>query len=490
MINAHPAPNTRPHLSKWLLVSTDLLMFLLAHQVGFWLAAVVRHWRELPAFVATPDASLRLSVWLGLVLAGIGWFWLVRGHYTQRRPFWDETRDVVMAMLVLAVLDAALMFMLKSPFSRLWWLTTWSVSLLTVVLGRVLMRRLMMKLGWWERQVLVFGFGENAREAFAALKSETWLGYHVLGFVAPCADVRDAENLDDQPICGKPLLPYLLEEPASQFLARYHQPAILIALETEQLEVQQQLVQRFSVAGADVSIAPPLKGLPLYGTELTHFFSHEVLLLRVRNNLSRRASRFIKRSFDLVASAVLLLLLAPLLLGVAWLVSRDGGPATFGHIRIGRRGKPFRCLKFRSMVIDAQARLADLLARDPDARAEWERDFKLKNDPRVTALGAFIRKTSLDELPQLINVLRGDMSLVGPRPVVADEVERYGDDKVFYLMARPGITGLWQISGRNDIDYDSRVALDCWYVRNWSLWYDIVILIKTIKVVLGRDGAY
>ena len=147
MINAHPAPNTRPHLSKWLLVATDLLMFLLAHQLGFWLAAAVRHWRALPVFVATPDASLRLSVWLGLVLAGIGWFWLVRGHYTQRRPFWDETRDVVMAMLVLAVLDAALMFMLKSPFSRLWWLTTWSVSLLAVVLGRVLMRRLMMLLG-------------------------------------------------------------------------------------------------------------------------------------------------------------------------------------------------------------------------------------------------------------------------------------------------------------------------------------------------------
>ena len=184
-----------------------------------------------------------------------------------------------------------------------------------------------------------------------------------------------------------------------------------------------------------------------------------MLLLRVRNNLSRRASRFIKRTFDLVAASLLLLALAPLLLSVAWLVSRDGGPATFGHTRIGRHGKPFRCLKFRSMVIDAQARLADLLARDPDARAEWERDFKLKNDPRVTALGAFIRKTSLDELPQLINVLRGDMSLVGPRPVVADEVERYGDDKVFYLMARPGITGLWQISGRNDIDYDSRVAL-------------------------------
>lgn len=490
MTEDYPAPNTRPHLSKWLLAATDLVMLLLANQLGFSLAAVMRQWRGLPDFVASADSALRLTVWLMLVLSALGWFWLVRGHYTQRRPFWDETGDVVAAMLVLAVVDAALMFMLKSPFSRLWWVATWGVSLFGVVLGRVATRRLMMALGWWQRQVLVFGSGENAREAFAALKSERWLGYQVIGFVAPCADARDVENLDSQPICGKPLLAYPMAESAPHFLARHHQPAVLIALETEQLDVQQQLVQRFSVAGADVSIAPPLKGLPLYGTELTHFFSHEVLLLRVRNNLSRRASRFIKRTFDIVAASLLLLALAPLLLSVAWLVSRDGGPATFGHTRIGRHGKPFRCLKFRSMVIDAQARLSELLARDPQARAEWERDFKLKNDPRITPLGNFIRKTSLDELPQLINVLRGDMSLVGPRPVIADEVERYGEDKVFYLMARPGITGLWQISGRNDIDYDSRVALDCWYVRNWSLWYDIVILIKTIKVVLARDGAY
>ncbi|ECP1254892.1 hypothetical protein FYQ90_06580 [Salmonella enterica] len=130
------------------------------------------------------------------------------------------------------------------------------------------------------------------------------------------------------------------------------------------------------------------------------------------------------------------------------------------------------------------------LANDPIARAEWEKDFKLKNDPRITAVGRFIRKTSLDELPQLFNVLKGDMSLVGPRPIVSDELERYCDDVDYYLMAKPGMTGLWQVSGRNDVDYDTRVYFDSWYVKNWTLWNDIAILFKTAKVVLRRDGAY
>jgi undecaprenyl-phosphate galactose phosphotransferase len=150
----------------------------------------------------------------------------------------------------------------------------------------------------------------------------------------------------------------------------------------------------------------------------------------------------------------------------------------------------FGCLKFRTMVPDADGVLRRLLEDDPRARAEWESDFKLKDDPRITPIGAFLRRTSLDELPQLWNVLKGEMSLVGPRPIIEEELERYGDQVGYYLETRPGITGLWQISGRNDTGYEDRVALDSWYVRNWSLWYDLVILVKTINVVLQHKGAY
>jgi undecaprenyl-phosphate galactose phosphotransferase len=178
------------------------------------------------------------------------------------------------------------------------------------------------------------------------------------------------------------------------------------------------------------------------------------------------------------------------MLVLAALVKRDGGPAFFGHTRIGQNGQPFKCYKFRSMVVNSQEVLAELLASSSDARAEWERDFKLKDDPRVSRIGDILRKTSLDELPQLWNVIKGEMSLVGPRPVVKAELERYGEDVSYYLEAKPGVTGLWQVSGRNDVDYETRVYLDAWYVKNWSLWTDISILFKTVGVVLGRDGAY
>jgi Undecaprenyl-phosphate galactose phosphotransferase WbaP len=224
--------------------------------------------------------------------------------------------------------------------------------------------------------------------------------------------------------------------------------------------------------------------------ELTHFFTHEVLLLTARNNLARPIPQLVKRLFDLAGSLTLLVALFPLFVYLSWKIRQTGGAAIFRHMRVGRYGRMFGCLKFRTMVPDADQVLREHLDADPSARAEWERVFKLKDDPRITPVGAFLRRTSLDELPQLWNVLKGDMSLVGPRPIIEEELERYGDQVGYYLESRPGVTGLWQISGRNDTGYEDRVALDSWYVRNWSLWYDLVILVKTVAVVLRGKGAY
>jgi exopolysaccharide production protein ExoY len=189
-------------------------------------------------------------------------------------------------------------------------------------------------------------------------------------------------------------------------------------------------------------------------------------------------------------AAVLLLLLAPLMLGVALLIWRtDGAPVLFGHYRVRQNGRLFRCLKFRSMYRDSQQMLAELLARDPAAREAWERDQKLVDDPRVTRIGRFLRRTSLDELPQLFNVLRGEMGLVGPRPITVGELTRYGSVRWHYLSVAPGMTGLWQVSGRNRLTYAERVALDERYIDERSLWLDLSILVRTVKVVLVRDGA-
>lgn len=204
----------------------------------------------------------------------------------------------------------------------------------------------------------------------------------------------------------------------------------------------------------------------------------------------RRVKTLIKRTFDIAAASCLLVALSPALLVVSWLVRLDGGKAVFGHIRVGQNGQAFKCLKFRSMVMNADAVLKDLLDRDPRARMEWELEFKLRDDIRITRIGRFLRRTSLDELPQLLNVVRGEMSLVGPRPIVEEELVRYGDDVRYYLMAKPGMTGLWQVSGRNDTDYATRVSLDVSYVKSWSLRRDLGILIRTVKVVVTGSGAY
>lgn len=200
----------------------------------------------------------------------------------------------------------------------------------------------------------------------------------------------------------------------------------------------------------------------------------------------------LKQLCDYVFTFLGMILISPLLLYIAYRIKKeDPGPVIFAHTRIGKDGKPFPCFKFRSMVVNSQEMLQKYLAENPAARAEWERDFKLKNDPRVTSIGAFLRRTSLDELPQIFNVLRGEMSLVGPRPVIQEELDKYyGEAAKLYCSIKPGITGLWQVSGRSDLSYAERVALDSTYIKHRSFWGDVVILWKTIGVVFLKKGAY
>ncbi len=197
----------------------------------------------------------------------------------------------------------------------------------------------------------------------------------------------------------------------------------------------------------------------------------------------------VKRLVDLTGALALGIVFLPAIAVIALLLRRQGGPVIYRHRRIGRDGKTFDCLKFRSMFPDAERRLHDLFDRHPELEKEWRRDHKLRNDPRITPLGRFLRRTSFDELPQLWNVLRGEMSLVGPRPIVREETVRYGRHLRTYLAVKPGITGLWQVKGRNNIGYPRRVALDVYYVRHRGLRLDGYILLKTPWVVLGGDGA-
>lgn len=195
-----------------------------------------------------------------------------------------------------------------------------------------------------------------------------------------------------------------------------------------------------------------------------------------------------KRIFDIVLALTLLPVIAPIIVVIWALVRREGGPGFFGHVRIGSNGRAFKCWKIRTMLPDAQSRLQAHLAQNPEAAAEWARDHKLSDDPRITRLGRLLRRTSLDELPQIWNVLRGDMSFVGPRPIVRAELHKYAMHRGGYLRMKPGITGLWQVSGRNDISYDERVAMDMSYAKIQSFWLDLRIIALTAGAVLHLTG--
>ena len=475
----------RLRITKALLLMVDVLMFAVAATLALWIAAHHAERLQTAAWLAT-QSTQRYLAWLAICGLGLLIFLGRFQHYTDRKPFWTELKEIVTTVLWLAMIDMAVLSIARWNASRLWWLLVWLLALALIPLGRVLLRKALAQMGLWQRPTLLIGNGTNAAEAIQAMASEPQMGFEIVG----CIDAANIWRLNLS--CEASL--DNAADPNLAHLRRLRTHAglqVVIALEYEETELRERWLRqlaRWKVQ--DVCVIPAMRGIPLFGTDISSFFSHEIALLRLRNNLRRWPARLTKRLFDLLVAMVLLCLLSPLLAWLTLQIRRDGGPAVFAHTRVGLNGRSFRCLKFRSMVVDADQRLAELLADAPAMQAEWARDRKLRNDPRLNHVGDFLRRTSLDELPQLLNVIKGEMSLVGPRPVVSDELEKYGDDTDYYLMVRPGITGLWQVSGRNDVGYEKRVYLDTWYVKNWSLWYDIAILFKTVRVVLRREGAY
>lgn len=431
-------------------------------------------------------AEINILLYLFLAVLGMLIF-QQKGHYARRRVLWDEVGDIIAVFTLLLGLNAAIAFSGKWPLSRLWLFSAWLLALLLVPLGRLLLRWLFLHLRLWNRPVAIIGSGANARDAMQAIQSDPVLGYEVRWILIP-EGVEPSQSLLN---AGAPALHSLGPKPL-ETLSDLGNPQVVLALDNKYWGQQESLLRLLGLHYPNLAIAPALRGLPLYGLEVMHFFSHEVFMLRIRDNLARPIPRLIKRSFDLIGSLLLILLLSPVFVAIAWRIRKeDGGPVFFRQTRVGRDGKSFGCLKFRSMVPDAEARLQRYLAENPAIAEEYQRNFKLRDDPRVTRIGRFLRRSSLDELPQLFNVLLGDMSLVGPRPVTAKELtEYYGEVSPVYQSVLPGITGLWQVSGRSDTSYSQRVYLDAWYVKNWTLWYDIVILLRTVRVVLRRDGAY
>lgn len=408
-------------------------------------------------------------------VTGVGlMLWLAhRGHYRNRLPFWTEIQQVVTGAGFCILLSSFVLLATRQDPSRLLLVASWLLAGVLICVFRAVVRRRLQRNKLWQVRTLVIGGGTTANDAKAAIGSEPRLGYRVVGQIADFA-----EHLEDA------------QGSWTRLCNWYGADFVLIALDGEQMQEAEDFIANLTREKVPFAVCPPLRGVPVLGMEPQYFFNHDVMLLTRCNRLESFLPRFTKRAFDIIVSGSALFVLAPIFAVIGLMIKRDGGSAFYSDRRIGVDGRVFGCLKFRSMIVNSRKVLEDHLASNPAAAAEWAETQKLKSDPRVTKIGAFIRKTSVDELPQLINVFKGDMSLVGPRPVNMPEIARYGRDATFYQSVRPGITGLWQVSGRNDVSYERRVQLDRWYVRNWSLWHDIAILFKTVPVLLNRKGAY
>ncbi|EPH0466237.1 undecaprenyl-phosphate galactose phosphotransferase WbaP [Klebsiella quasipneumoniae] len=470
----------KSYLVSIALAMSDFLSFIISLYITVWIFSVGNIGDDFNSFVSHLDGWIALH-WL-LAICCVTWYSIRLRHYFYRKTFWFELKEILRTLVIFAIIEIAVMAFTTWDFSKYIWLSTWLLILLLLPVSRMVTKVFLDRLGYWKRETWIIGSGPNACEAFRAISSERNLGLNIVGFIESQGGVSAGETFDNILVMPSDLNWLSKVDRKTQFI---------VAVESHQGDIRNTWLRKFMIQGYRyVSVIPTLRGMPLDSTDMSFIFSHEVMIFRVQQNLAKYSSRLIKRLFDLTGSIIIIALLSPLLFYISIKVKKDGGPAIYGHERIGKDGKPFKCLKFRSMVINSKEVLDELLRTDPEAKKEWDATFKLKKDPRITKIGTFLRRTSLDELPQLFNVLKGEMSLVGPRPIITAELERYNDEVDYYLLSKPGMTGLWQVSGRSDVDYETRVYLDAWYVKNWSMWNDIAILFKTISVVLKKDGAY
>jgi Undecaprenyl-phosphate galactose phosphotransferase WbaP len=461
-----------PWLTGATLLASDLLALILAGSLSVSIWYLIE--RKLD-----PGFYLTMSPLLAIFLIAYAAAGLYPG--VGLNPVEELRRLTVSTSVVYASL-AAITFLSREGvlYSRAVFLLAWAQSVILAPVLRSYTRSYFSRRSWWGHPAIVFGADAAGDAVVEALQREPQAGLKPLA-------IFDERSGSARSIRGVPVFRDLSAAP--QLARQCHaQCAILTVSQLPQSELL-RLLTREGATFSRIIIVPELAGLASLWVEASDI--NGILGLEIRQRLLLPGALLVKRLIDLALTLTLGLLLSPLIVLIGLTVKLTSrGPVFFGHRRYGKDGRPFTAWKFRSMVQNADAVLFEYLTKHPSLRQEWERNHKLRNDPRITWIGRLLRHTSLDELPQLWNALKQEMSLVGPRPIVQDEIQRYGEDFLLYQRVTPGITGLWQVSGRNNLSYEQRVSLDSYYVRNWSIWLDLYVIARTIKVVLKGDGAY
>lgn len=417
------------------------------------------------------------DIYFYLVIPAIYIFFVEHTKVNERFIFfWETMQRTFYAVLYSEIFCIIALYVFKSSnyLSRSYIVIFFVISFLSLYLFRQLLVKTCNKLNILKTPVIFVGNGKATEDIIYFTNHNNCFGIKVADIVEEIEDISQ------------------LRKNIIRKIEQLKVKTIIIAIPNLEKNKLLDLVEDIQPLVRNLMFVPNTVGIPVINLEVKKIYESNMLLLSIRNNLAKKTNRRIKRIFDIVFSLLTMVIIIPvsIIVMILIMIESPGAAPIFKHYRVGRGGTLFPCYKFRSMVPNAKEKLQEYLKNNPEAKIEWDKYFKLKNDPRITKIGKIIRKTSIDELPQFINVLKGEMSWVGPRPIIKDEIHYYGKYIKDYYAVLPGITGMWQVSGRSEIGYKDRVSLDVWYVRNWSIWIDITLILKTIKIVLFRKGAY
>ena len=460
-------------INIFVLMLADFLILVLSFFIAYYIRGILYN-RGLLSIANIPIENF-YTYWY-LLLIHI-FFLFIFNIYSMRFSYWEEMKEIIKSIVIGTVFVFFILALLKisEQISRFIIIFIGVLSILIIPYVKIFIKYLLHRTGIWQVDTLIIAREDSEFDAYCnALHKNWYVGYRP-GYIIKTDEDAGLinsklirENLRDIIIENNIVLP------------------ILYKLDKE---VFYDIFIRLDVVFDNIKLVPDMHSLFVNNISVEE--NGKNLLINFNNNLLKLNNRVIQYLFNKIVSILLALLLVPVFVIIGILIRIDSrGPILYQARRIGYKDKDFYIYKFRTMINDADKKLDELLNSSSRIQEEFEDSYKIKNDPRVTRIGRFLRKTSLDELPQIFNVLKGEMNLVGPRPIVRDETKKYGEAFYELIKLKPGITGLWQISGRNDLEYEERVQLDLFYIKNWSLWMDIMILFKTISVVLKGKGAY
>lgn len=425
------------------------------------------------------DVPLFLErLWLfGVFILILLLIFAAKGHYTRRRIPIMLFNEIFLLVLIIGVADFASAYLLQKAFPRLWVVFTWVSAPFLLLFGRYISIAILKKIKCWKLPILFMGDEKGLNVVSSLMENEQFSGYYLaMPFLKSNNKSQINPNAHQQSIT--------LQDFAQ--LKLRHTLRVLICFSEDREKEQHEVAITALRHGHQVMLMPSYFQLPIFHSSIEPVFGEHYLLMRMQNALDNWFFKKIKRTFDILTAGILLIVSAPILFFASlWILLTSKGPVFFAQKRIGLNGELFPCLKLRTMEIGAHQTLIRWKKTNPDIWADYEKNnFKLHNDPRLIKGATFLRKYSIDELPQLINVIKGDMSIVGPRPLLPREKKSYGADFENYIRTIPGITGLWQVNGRSHTTFTKRAKLDSWYIQNWSIWLDIIITLKTFKIVL------